>query len=85
MRGTAHLDKNLDFAHDKNIGYTTSILKDLGVLDFKIKFAPMNYKFYRFRFNPEVILRRFNIECIEDRYSDGELRLDGVLILQSKA
>lgn len=83
MRGTAHLDQHLEFAYDENIGYTTSIVSNLGVLDFKIKFEPKYFKFYRFRLTPEVISKRFSIECIEDMDEDGIVQSQ-TLILKNK-
>lgn len=65
MRGTAHLDKRLSFARDENVGYTTSIMKNLGVLDFSIEFMPKYYKFYSFRMTPDYIAKTFNIKCEE--------------------
>jgi hypothetical protein len=53
----------LEFAKDPNIGYTTSLVRNLGVIDVKVNFQPTYYKFYNKRLTPEVIAKRFNIEC----------------------
>ena len=44
MRGVGHLDQDLSFAFDENIGYPTSVIKNLGVIDIQIKFSPKYYK-----------------------------------------
>jgi hypothetical protein len=70
MRGVAHLDQYLDFAFDENIGYTTSIIKNLGAIDLHLKFAPKYYKFYKTRMTPDIVAKKFNVNLEVPKESD---------------
>jgi len=72
MRGVGHLDQYLDFAFDENIGYTTSLMGNLGAIDLHVKFAPKYYKFYKTRMTPAIVAKRFNVDLEVSKVSDEE-------------
>lgn len=72
MRGVAHLDKHLDFAFDENIGYTTSIIKNLGAIELNLNFAPKYYKFYRTRMTPAIVAKKFNVDLEVSKLSEDD-------------
>lgn len=72
MRGVAHLDKFVDFAYDENIGYTTSLIKNLGAIELELEFAPKYYKFYRTRMTKAIVAKRFNVDLKISSVSDED-------------
>ena len=72
MRGVGHLDQDLSFAFDENIGYPTSVIKNLGVIDIQIKFSPKYYKFYQTRLTPATVAKKFNVDLEISQKSDED-------------
>lgn len=77
----AQLNTNLVFAFDNKIGYATSLIKNLGGIEVKVKFCPKFFDLYKERITPEIAKDRFNVDLIFENDDDtgGDL-----LVLKSR-
>jgi hypothetical protein len=61
-RGLSHLESEMKFAQNDYIGNTTSLVKNLNVIEASVILDVPFYKKYQETISPEYILKKYNMK-----------------------